>query len=255
MMEILIEMENLLFSDSKMKILAINATGSPELDKAKLEGLNSIIKKYIREILLHFNLPFEKESLEPSRREIIQMAGACFEEITGIKLLQLNLNIWIDEFMRTLRDKEEFRNLAISQKSIGYIEDVLRTGVDRAAEITDKILYLYLLENDKSFYKMVCDKLAYFDKRISDCDDTEVRMLTEEFVSSIMPMQLQELSNYIMRKKDIKIAESEIYAVSRRVVRFYISLIKRTRGTDYYNRYAHTTYGSSKRHSRSKIPA
>ena len=65
-------------------------------------------------------------------------------------------------------------------------------------------------------------------------------MLTEEFVSSIMPMQLQELSNYIMRKKDIKIAESEIYAVSRRVVRFYISLIKRTRGTDYYNRYAHT---------------
>lgn len=53
-------------------------------------------------------------------------------------------------------------------------------------------------------------------------------------------MQLQELSNYIMRKKDIKIAESEIYAVSRRVVRFYISLIKRTRGTDYYNRYAHT---------------
>ncbi len=45
MMEILIEMENLLFSDSKMKILAINATGSPELDKAKMEGLNSIFKK------------------------------------------------------------------------------------------------------------------------------------------------------------------------------------------------------------------
>ena len=40
MREILIEMENLLFSDSKMKILAINATGEPRaLDKAKLEGL------------------------------------------------------------------------------------------------------------------------------------------------------------------------------------------------------------------------
>ena len=65
-------------------------------------------------------------------------------------------------------------------------------------------------------------------------------MFTEEFVSSILPMELEELSNYIMRKKDIKIAESEIYAVSRRVVRFYISMIKRTRGTDYYNRYAHT---------------
>lgn len=67
-----------------------------------------------------------------------------------------------------------------------------------------------------------------------------MKMLTEEFVSSILPMELQELSNYIMRKKDIKIAENEIYAVSRKVVRFYISLIKRTRGTDYYRRYAHT---------------
>ena len=240
MMEILIEMENLLFSDSKMKILAINATGSPELDKAKMEGLNSIFKKYIREILLHFNLPFEKESLEPSRREIIQTAGTCFEEITGIKLSQFNLDIWIDEFMRNLRNRPEFCCLNISKKSIGYIEDVLRAGVDNAPEITDKILYLYLLENDKSFYKMVCNKLAYFDKRIKECDDTEMKMLTEEFVSSILPMELQELSNYIMRKKDIKIAENEIYAVSRKVVRFYISLIKRTRGTDYYRRYAHT---------------
>ena len=33
MREILIEMEHLLFSDSKVKILAIDATGNPELDK------------------------------------------------------------------------------------------------------------------------------------------------------------------------------------------------------------------------------
>lgn len=65
MREILIEMEHILFSDSKVKILTVEATGTPELDKSKLEGINSILKKYIREILLHFNLPFEKESLEP----------------------------------------------------------------------------------------------------------------------------------------------------------------------------------------------
>ena len=240
MMEILIEMENLLFSDSKMKIMAINATGNPDLDKAKLEGLNAIIKKYIREILLHFNLPFEKESLEPSRREIIRVAGETFEDTTGISLTELNLNIWIDEFIRNLRDSKEFRHSDISQKSIGYITDVIAEGVNRAEEMTDKILYLYLLNNDNSFYKMVCSKLEYFDKRIKECDDTELRMFTEEFISSIMPMQLTELSNYIMRKRDIKIAEEEIYAVSRKVVRFFISLIKRTRGTDYYNRYAHT---------------
>ncbi|WP_306505793.1 aminotransferase class I/II-fold pyridoxal phosphate-dependent enzyme [Alistipes ihumii] len=240
MREILIEMENLLFSDSKMKILAINATGDPALDKAKLEGLNAIIKKYIREILLHFNLPFEKESLEPSRKEIIRTAGECFEEITGIKLSELNLNIWVDEFMRNLRDLPEFKGLLISQKSIGYIMDTVAEGIARSPEITDKILYLYLLNNDNSFYKLVCKKLQYFNEKIKSCDDAELRMFTEEFVSEILPMQLEELSNYIMRKKDIKIAESEIYAVTRRVVRFYISMIKRTRGTDYYNRYAHT---------------
>lgn len=240
MKEILIEMENLLFSDSKMKILAITATGNPDLDKAKLEGINSIIKKYIREILLHFNLPFEKESLEPSRREIIRVAGETFESVTGIKLTELNLNIWIDEFMRNMRELPEFKSVDLTQKSLGYITDVLYKGVADAQEVTDKILYLYLLNNDNSFYKMVCNKLCYFNERIQGSDDAELKMFNSEFVESIMPEQLQELSNYIMRKKDIKIAESEIYAVSRKVVRFYISLIKRTKGTDYYNRYAHT---------------
>ena len=43
-----------------------------------------------------------------------------------------------------------------------------------------------------------------------------------------------------MRRRDIKVAEKEIHRVSRKVVLFYISMIKRTKGTDYYNRYTHT---------------
>ena len=240
MREVLIEMESLLFSDSKMKILAINATGDMALDKAKLEGINSILKKYIREILLHFNLPFEKESLEPSRKEIILAAGECFEELTGIKLKELNLNIWIDEFVCKLRNLPEFKNSTISHKSIGCILDTIAAGVSGASEITDKILYLYLLHNDDSFHKMVCERLTYFSDRINECEDGEIKMFTEEFVASILPTQLKEVSNYIMRKRDIKIPESEISAISRKVVRFYISMVKRTKGTDYYNRYTHT---------------
>lgn len=240
MREVLIEMENLLFSDSKMKIMAINATGDQGLDKAKLEGINAIIKKYIREILLHFNLPFEKESLEPSRREIIKVAGECFQDVTGIKLTELNLQIWIDEFINNLRELPEFREIRMSRTSIGFIMDAISSGVNYNNDVTDQILYLYLLNNDNSFYKMVCEKLKFFSDFIERSDDLEMRMLTEEIIEDMLPTQLQDISNYIMRKRQIKIAENEIYAVTRKVVRFYISMIKRTKGTDYYNRYAHT---------------
>ena len=64
-------------------------------------------------------------------------------------------------------------------------------------------------------------------------------MFSEEFISEIMPSQLKDINNYIMRRKDIKVAEDEIHRVSRKVVLFYISMIKRTKGTDYYKRYSH----------------
>ena len=65
-------------------------------------------------------------------------------------------------------------------------------------------------------------------------------MFTEEFITEILPTQLKEINDYIMRRRDIKVAEKEIHRVSRKVVLFYISMIKRTKGTDYYKRYTHT---------------
>ena len=241
MREILIEMEHILFSDSKVKILAIDATGNPELDKSKLEGINVIIKKYIREILLHFNLPFEKESLEPSRKEIVRVAGETFEEIIGIKLSDLNLQIWVDEFINRLRALPEFKGTLLAQKCLGYIMDSIAAGINKEhIPVTDKILFLYLLNNDHSFYRLVSAKLKYFSDKIEACEDGEVKMFTEEFITEIMPSQLKEINDYIMRRRDIKVAEEEIHRVSRKVVLFYISMIKRTKGTDYYRRYTHT---------------
>ncbi|MFA5849186.1 MAG: aminotransferase class I/II-fold pyridoxal phosphate-dependent enzyme [Bacteroidales bacterium] len=241
MREILIEMERLLFSDSKTKILAMNATGNAEQDKSKQEGINSILKKYICDILLHFNLPFEHKGCEPSRAEIVCAAGKTFEEVTGIKLTDLNLNIWIDEFVRGLRELPEFCDNPLSERSIGFILDSLADGFGgEERSITDKVLYLFLLHNDDSFYELVTNRLKFFRERIESCPDHDLRIFREEFISEILPSQLNEINRYILRKKDIKVAEQEIHAVSRKVVLFYISMIKRTKGTDYYKRYIHT---------------
>ena len=217
-------------SDSKVKILAIDV--EIRVDKSKLEGINVIIKKYIREILLHFNLPFEKDSLEPSRKEIVRVAGETFKEITGIRLSDLNLQIWVDRFINRLLLCPDLRTL-LAQECMGYMMDSIASGMNKEnLPITDKILFLYLLHNDHSFYRLVSAKLKYFSDKIGACADREVKMFTEVYhPEDITSTQLKEINDYIMRRRDIKVAEKEIHRVSRKVVLFYISMIKRTKGT------------------------
>lgn len=105
--------------------------------------------------------------------------------------------------------------------------DSIAAGINKEhIPVTDKILFLYLLNNDHSFYRLVSAKLKYFSDKIEACEDGEVKMFTEEFITEIMPSQLKEINDYIMRRRDIKVAEEEIHRVSRKVVLFYISMIK-----------------------------
>lgn len=129
----------------------------------------------------------------------------------------LNLQIWVDEFISHLRDYEAFKTLKLSHKSIGYIMDTIADGISEGS-VTDRILYLYLLHNDDSFFELVSEKLKYFGNKIDACEDGEMKMFTEEFITDILPKELEEISNYIMRKKDIKVGEEEIHRVSRKVV-------------------------------------
>ena len=98
MKEILIEMESILFSDAKVKLLALNASKDVAGDKAKLEGTNIILKKYIEELLLHFNLPFEQEPIEPSINEIVNSTVEQFEEVTGKSVEEFNLRNYLQDY-------------------------------------------------------------------------------------------------------------------------------------------------------------
>src|SRR5690554_3576744 len=128
MREILIEMERILFSDAKMKILILEASGDSHRDVARLEGVNVILKKHIQEILLHFNLPFEQPTIEPNRKEIIETACAHYEEVTGLKVDGLDLEKYLNQFLEGLRHHPDFSRLGLSSR-FGFIVNVVKQRV------------------------------------------------------------------------------------------------------------------------------
>ncbi|PWD98758.1 aminotransferase class I/II-fold pyridoxal phosphate-dependent enzyme [Marinilabilia rubra] len=241
MREILIEMERLLFSDTKMKILTLQASGDYYMDVARLEGVNIVLKKHIQEILLHFNLPFEQATIEPSRLEIINTACELFEEVTGLKVKDLDLERYVSHFVETLRQDEQFSAINISSRSVGFIADVVKRRVfNKDLAVSDRILYLYLIQNNNSFFRQVTEKLKFLQERIDVTDDADLKIFTENILTDILPREVDDIMNYIIRKKDIKVGEDRLNEVTQKVVGFLILLQNLSKGTDYYHKYMHT---------------
>ncbi len=240
MREILIEMERLMFSDTKMKILTLQASGDYYMDVARLEGVNVVLKKHIQEILLHFNLPFEQPGIEPSRREIITTACELFQEVTGLDLSELNLDNYLNKFIETLRNDEVFAGIGIASRSLGYIANVAKKRVfGSELSVSDQILYLFLLRNDNSFYNLVTDKLKYLQQKIDTTEDADLKIFTENILTEILPQEVEDIMKYIIRKKDIKVNQQQLGDVTHKVAGFLVLLQNITRGTDYYHKYNH----------------
>ncbi len=241
MREILIEMERLLFSDAKMKILTLQASGDYYMDVARLEGVNTVLKKHVQEILLHFNLPFQQATIEPSRREIISIACDMFEEVTGLKFADIDLERYVSHFVAVLRQDEKVASIGISARGIGYIAEVVKRRVFQSnLSVSDQILYLYLLRNDNSFLNQISKKLGYLQEQIDKRDDANLKIFTENILTEILPQEVDDIMNYITRKKDIKVDETRLSDVVPKVVGFLVLLQNLSKGTDYYHKYTHT---------------
>ncbi|MCU4176172.1 aminotransferase class I/II-fold pyridoxal phosphate-dependent enzyme [Carboxylicivirga sp. N1Y90] len=241
MREILIEMERLLFSDAKMKILTLKASGDYHMDVARLEGVNVVLKKHIQEILLHFNLPFEQPSIEPSRKEIVETTCAMFTEVTGLNVNELDLEKFLLEFFEGLRQDEEYVNIEILPRSIGILIDTVKKRVlSEDLSMPERVLYVYLLQHENSFYRHALEKLKYLQAKIDATSDDELKMITENLLTEILPQEIDDIMNYIIRKKDIKVSQEKLNEVTRKVVNFIVGVQNLSKGTDYYQRYAHT---------------
>lgn len=241
MREILIEMERLLFSDTKMKILTIEATGDGYRDVARLEGVNVVLKKHIQELLLHFNLPFEQHTIEPSRKEIIDTACFHYEEVTGLKVDDLDIEKYLNQFLEGLRTHPAFCKLSLSSRGFGFIVNVAKNRVlNRSLSSSDKILKLFLLRNDDSFHLQVIEKLTFLQEKVDSVEDGDIKIITENLLTDILPREVDDIMNFIFRKKDIKVDESLLEEVTHRVVSFIVHIQNITKGTNYYHKYLHT---------------
>jgi len=239
MKEILIEMEKILFSDSKVKIFAFNASKDLAGDKAKLEGTNRILRKYIEDLLLYFNLPFAQEGVEPTINEMVNVTAEQFEEIIGKSVSELNIRDYIDNYSNSLT--KSIQTEKYTNKLSGYINEVLSEFV-LSSELndTEKLLRIYLLIRENKFSIKLKSKIDLLFGKQSDPDDKEVKLFTEDYIFGILKNEITEVVQSIYETRNNKISEEDIHQEARIVSLFFIELMNMTKSTEYYDRYNHT---------------
>lgn len=241
MREILIELENILFSDAKVKIIALKANENDvQGDLARLEGYNIILKKYIREILLHFNLPFELESKYPTVEELMQVATARFTGVTGIRIDEIDLESTLNNYLSGIRSSIMQDDNIMSKKAFGLISKIFSEELIQSSYSTeDKLLFFYLLQQQEKFKIRINEKLEEYNKPLNEIDDFEAKLISEDYYSRILPNSIKEVMYEILKTRNYRISEEDIHKNVRHVVLFINNLMNATKSNEYYNRYNH----------------
>ncbi len=241
MKEILIEMENLLFSDAKVKILALDANERDiSGDLARLEGYNQILRKYIRELLLYFNLPFEQEGMEPSFAELVQKTVENFEEVVRKPAGEINLFLAINDYITDIRKLKDFQNIRFAGRFTEVILQYLtREVLESGNPVEKKILALYLLRKNDNFRNRLLDRLQMYMEKIAQYKEDETRLYVEDLITHVMPDDIRLIIHEIMATRDIKIVPERLHDEVREVVLFITGMMNRTKNNEYYKKYNH----------------
>jgi len=241
MKEILIELENILFSDAKVKILALNANEQDiSGDLARLEGYNRILKKYIRELLLYFNLPFEQEKIEPSFAELVKKGVENFEEVVRKPTGEINLFLAISDFIADIRQLKDFQNIRFAGRFTEVIHQHLNHEIlDPGKTVDEKILSLYLLRKNGNFKNRLLERLQVYMEKITRYENGEARLYVEDLITRVMAEDIRQILNEIMIYRDIKIIPERLHDETRDVILFITGMMNRTKNNEYYKKYNH----------------
>lgn len=240
MAEILLEMERILFSPAKTKILSINSTGKHADDVARLEGVNIVLRKHIRELMLHFNLPFENQLVEPSLISLVGKAIEKFEFVVGKTASAVNAAFFLKRFTAAIYNDFEGNN-SLGQKLYGIIEKLVNDKVlDPEITPNRKISLLYLLSRNNFFRGKVVRLVNRFNETLTALNDFEAEALIGEYLHKTLPGELHDIWKQTLATGLQNISEANLHSEVRLFTLFIINLMNQTKSNEHYDRYTHS---------------
>jgi hypothetical protein len=235
MTEILIELERILFSDSKVKMLVLKANeNDPSGDLAKLEGYNVILRKYIQEILLHFNLPFEKELIEPSVEQLFEKAIERLEEISGREMSSVNEAVMVQEILTQFGEEKELSNHSHKDQILGFLLSALNAEAEDKS-VKSRLLQMYLVKQDVALVKNIVNAVGKLFRGLEIHDEPDTRLYSESLVAS----EIKVLIEKIIQRASFKLNEEHILSEARKISLYLTYSLNRSRNTQSYNRFNH----------------
>ena len=240
MKEILMELETLLFSDFKVKLLALKVNGG-DLggDLARLEGYNQILRKYIAELFLHFGLPFDQRMKEPGLRELFVRTLGVFTETTGLKAEAFNQAIGLI----ALRDRlNHFDDTFAHDPRPALVEITYRYFRDEALAGSNgpELLWLdYLLTGTEVFVRAWKSRVEKLTEGIRKLGDGEAAMLAASYLTEIFPDECRYIWQSCMKAAGQLVGSSDLPETVRTQVLFLTGRMNATRSTDLFTKYNH----------------
>jgi hypothetical protein len=236
MKEILLELESILFSDAKVKLLALNASlTDPQGDLARLEGYNRIMRKYIEEILLHFNLPFAQQRQEPSVEEVFKAAVAKFEEITGKSSSEIDLRVRISNLVSATGNSDDFRNHPYANILTGLLAEVAFKEILAGDKPGENLLRLWLVYRFRFLSAQIAGSVEPVIDRLAGHNEADTKLYAEELFKD----KIEQLFNEKFALRSQKLNKADLASLIRDITLFLTGMLNRTKGTNVYSYYNH----------------
>jgi hypothetical protein len=236
MIEILIELESILFSDSKFKILTLQAaSGNSETDKAKLEGYNAILKKYIKELLLHFNLPFEQRLSEPTKEELFHDALQILFNTIGV-----DLNQYEPDLLFTKIEEKVIKELTEEKTEFGgaiqrYFHQALKNTFKKKTAQINPFFIAYMLLNDHHLTTRMLSSLSAMYAQLENHKEADTALFVERMILS----QIERELSFTIQQTSFKIADKKLAKEIRKIVLFLTTQLNVNNNTLVFNKYNH----------------